>query len=62
MNIIIEYNKQQLEQLIKDDICKKLNTETMKWDMLSLQVKSKQNYKSEWEDADFKATYRADIP
>ena len=57
MQIEITYTEKELKELIIKDIEEKLNLDTFNKDCLSIMVKSKQNYKSEWEEAAFKANY-----
>jgi hypothetical protein len=61
MLIKIEYTEHDLRQLILDDLRKKLNTDEILEVDVSVLVKSKQNYKSEWENAAFRATIEKDI-
>lgn len=56
MNIKIELTEDDLKELIAQKISEKLNHEVKIKD-ISILVKSKQNYKSEWEVAAFKAEY-----
>ena len=56
MNIKIEYNEQQLKELVKSDLQEKFGLELDEMDKIHIKVKSKQNYKSEWEEAEYKAT------
>ena len=57
MQINIELTEQDLKDLIQQKIESLVNTPIEKH-KISIQVKSKQNYKSEWEEAAFKATYK----
>lgn len=57
MNIHIEISENDLKKLIKDYIEDKLNIE-IEDNKIFILVKSKQNFKSEWEVADFKAEYK----
>lgn len=56
MKIEIELTSKDLKQLIIDHLVNKIDI-NFKPEYLHIMVKSKQNYKSEWEEADFKATY-----
>lgn len=57
--IKVEYTEKELAALIVRDLENKLNI-TMKVEDVKIMVKSKQNYKSEWEEASFKATYEGE--
>lgn len=57
MKIDIEYTAEDLKRLIINDIEEKFNI-TVDQQILTIQTKSKQNYKSEWETAEFKASYQ----
>jgi hypothetical protein len=57
MQINIEINEAQLKQLVVDEIERKLGDVTVTKEDVSIMVKSKQNYKSEWEQASYKATF-----
>jgi hypothetical protein len=56
MKVQIEYTEKELKELVVKDLESKMN-----WDIdiknLNILVKSKQNYRSEWEEASYKATY-----
>lgn len=54
--IIMEYTEQELKELIQRDIEERLNT-TVDMSDIQILVKSKQNYRSEWEKAEFRAMY-----
>lgn len=56
MKIKIEITEKELKKIIKEHIDDTLNKDIDMNDVKIL-VKSKQNYKSEWEAADFKAEY-----
>ncbi len=57
MKIDVEYTQEDIKKLILADLRDKFDGEINEH-LLTIQVKSKQNYKSEWETADFKATYQ----
>jgi hypothetical protein len=52
--IKIEIDETTLRQLVINHLCGILNAE-INPNEVSIEVKSKQNYKSEWEDAAFRA-------
>lgn len=57
MHVTIELNEEALRRLVLKEIREKLNlsiTELIESDV-NIEVKSKQNYKSEWEKAAFRA-------
>jgi ribosome maturation protein Sdo1 len=56
MKIKIEYTEEDLKQLIINDLESKIEIPFNK-DFLHIQVKSSQNFKAEWETANFKAVY-----
>lgn len=56
MKVKIELNENDLKELIKKHIEDCMN-ETIDIKNIEIQVKSKQNYKSEWENANFRAEY-----
>lgn len=57
MKIEIAYDETELKMLILKDICDKMGTILIKMEDIKIEVKSKQNYKSEWEEAEFRARY-----
>lgn len=62
MKIKVELSRAQLEQLIIAHIKNKLGDDIKLKPMdLTIEVKSTQNYKSEWENAEFRARYEGDI-
>lgn len=56
MHVKIEISEKDLKNLVKEYLQDKLNME-IEDHLIDIKVKSKQNYKSEWESASFKATY-----
>ena len=54
MKIDIEYTEQEMRKLLHADIEEKLNMPIDEND-IKIELKSKQNYKSEWESAAFRA-------
>jgi len=53
--INIVYDEMELRKLILKDLSEKMPGESFDAKQISIQVKSKQNYKSEWESAAFQA-------
>jgi len=58
MKIRIEIDENALTKLIMDYLCDRLDMDIEK-NKVVIQVKSKQNYKAEWEKADFRCVYEA---
>lgn len=58
MNLGVELTEKDIKQLIKSYLEIQLNREIDDSE-ISIEVKSKQNYKSEWESAQFRATYNS---
>jgi len=50
----IEYTEQELKELIINDLANKMPYSEFKISDIKIEVKSKQNYKSEWETAAFR--------
>lgn len=58
--IYIELDEKTLRQLVATYIAEKLGDSFVLDDnAIQIEVKSRQNYKSEWEEAAFRATYRS---
>jgi|JI10StandDraft_1071094.scaffolds.fasta_scaffold75371_7 hypothetical protein len=60
MNITVEVNETELKRLVVSHIAQYFNTDEFSIfdpDKVIIQVKSKQNYNSEWETAAFRARY-----
>jgi hypothetical protein len=55
MTIDIEMDEKQLRELIHSYICDKLGSVNVASTDIVIEVKSRQNYKSEWETAAFRA-------
>lgn len=60
MKIKINYDEHELKELIISDLKSKLNDIPFDKNNIIIEVKSKQNYKAEWEKADFRASYSYD--
>jgi len=56
MKTKIELNEKELRELVLAYLSRQLGDLDFNIDDIKIQVKSKQNYKSEWESAEFKAT------
>jgi len=57
MNVKLEISEEDIKDILCDYLSSKLGDIEIDKKSLDIQVKSKQNYKSEWEIASFKATY-----
>lgn len=57
MQITVEISEMDVRKIIADFLANKFGRE-INQDHVFIQVKSKQNYKSEWENANFKAVYK----
>lgn len=55
MNILIEINEEELKKLITNEIACRLGDIAFDPKDVRIEVKSAQNYKSEWEKAKFRA-------
>jgi hypothetical protein len=60
LKLDIEYTDQDIKDLILKDLANKFDGE-IDPKLLDIKVKSKQNYRSEWESAAFKAAYHKDF-
>jgi hypothetical protein len=58
MIVRIELSEKDLVRLVKGDISK-MTCRDVDMSKIKIQVKSKQNYKSEWEEAEFRAVYES---
>lgn len=56
MNLHLELTEADLKKLILDEINERLNGLPVTEHEIRIEVKSKQNYKSEWEAASFRAS------
>jgi prolyl-tRNA editing enzyme YbaK/EbsC (Cys-tRNA(Pro) deacylase) len=62
VNISVELTEHDIKRLICEEIAKKTNIEVETvHNTVLIQVKSKQNFKSEWEEASIKAHFIASI-
>jgi len=57
MFLTVTYTEAELRQLVFEDLAKKLGDIPIQVEKVEIQVKSKQNYKAEWETAAFRAVY-----
>lgn len=53
------YDENDIRELIKQDLEKKMPGVTFSFEDIKIEVKSKQNYRSEWESAAFRATVQS---
>lgn len=53
--VTIEITEQELRELVIEELERRLGSIQISKEDVSIQVKSKQNYKSEWEEASFRA-------
>ena len=58
MKIRIELTQVDVAKLVHREIEERTG-QTIKPERISVQVKSKQNYRAEWEDAEFRAVYES---
>lgn len=56
-NVHIELTTEDIKQLIREHLVKLTGNENLSEGSLTIMVKSKQNFKAEWEAAEFKAVY-----
>jgi len=61
VKINIELSQQDLIKLVHGFFEEQLSGMTVNPDFIRIEVKSKQNYKSEWEQADFRAVYERSV-
>lgn len=57
MKIRVELDEAALKELILTDLQRKFGSVGFSEKALKIEVKSKQNYRSEWESASFRAVY-----
>jgi len=55
MKVEIELTEEDVKKLVLAEIQRKSGDINLKLEDIKIEVKSKQNYKSEWEPADFRA-------
>ena len=62
MKVRIEINESTLRGIVQDYLCKQFESGSfiVKQADIRIEVKSKQNYKSEWESAGFRAVLEVD--
>ena len=53
----IEITESELRELVRKRLVDVLGAIDLDEKLIKIQVRSKQNYKSEWEEAQFRATY-----
>lgn len=57
MRIVITYSRTELINLVQKDIREKLNLGSVDPVDVKIETKSSQNYKAEWEVADYRAVF-----
>ncbi len=60
MNITIQIKEEEMKEILVSHLLEKF-TNGLKVEDIKIYVKSKQNYKSEWEEASFKAEYNGAV-
>lgn len=60
-SIRIEINEHALKTLVRNHLQEKLGNISLEDSDIDIQVKSKQNYRSEWEKAEFRAVVNKSI-
>lgn len=60
-NIKIEYSATDLKNLVLKDLQGKFPGQKIELHQVAIETKSKQNYKREWETADFRASINVNI-
>lgn len=58
MLVEIQLSQEDVKKLILDELSKRLGEVHLDKTKVFIETKSKQNYKSEWETADFRVTYK----
>ena len=61
MYIKIELSTKDVRGLIIDELARRLGDTPVNADNVIIEVKSKQNYKSEWESAEYRVSYQGNI-
>lgn len=56
-SITVNYDENELKALVLKDLANKLGSIKLDEKNIKIEVKSKQNYKSEWEVAAYRASY-----
>lgn len=61
MTTTVMLNKEDLKRLVLEEIKKRLGDLPFDMATIKIETRSKQNFKSEWEDADFRAAAIIDV-
>jgi hypothetical protein len=61
MRVKITVAKEDLKRLVIDYIAQKISEGILDPKLVKIETKSTQNYRSEWEDADFRATFDGEL-
>lgn len=60
MKIKIELGEGDIKRLVRQELSRRLGSDPSEKD-IKIETKSKQNYRSEWERADYRVIYEADL-
>jgi hypothetical protein len=61
MRVAITISKEELKKLVLEKLAEKFEGSSFNPINVKIETKSQQNYKSEWEDADYRATYNGEV-
>jgi hypothetical protein len=61
MLVKIELSKEDVQLLVVQELQRRLGEVTLQAGNVKIEVKSTQNYRSEWENADFRVSYTGNI-
>jgi len=62
MNISITLTEIELKKIVFEHLCERMGKLSLCPEDVKIEVKSKQNYKAEWESAAFRATINKSTP
>jgi hypothetical protein len=61
MKLKIELTTSDIKKLVTNELERRLGETPLNIDKVNIETKSKQNYKAEWESAEYRVTYESDI-